>query len=248
MFADFPADLHIHTCLSPCASDEMIPPNILNMAKLMGTKILGICDHNSAKNIKAMLQRAKAYGIVIIPGMEVQSLEEVHMLCYFDNLDKVLKFQEFVYNHLPSILNEPRYFGHQWIVDCNGNISGEENRMLLTSTQLTVEEISQKVSELKGLLVPAHVDRRHYSIVSQLGFIPKTVDIAAVEFSKAISERDFRKNYRGINKYGLITSSDAHSLQDMVYQKTYFRIKSLNIKEIILAFKGIGGRKILLKS
>ena len=97
-------------------------------------------------------------------------------------------------------------------------------------------------------LVPAHVDRRHYSIVSQLGFIPKTVDIAAVEFSKAISERDFRKNYRGINKYGLITSSHAHSLQDMVYQKAYFRIKSLNIKEIILAFKGIGGRKILLKS
>lgn len=247
MFFEYPADLHIHTCLSPCADDEMIPPNILNMAKLMGTKILGICDHNSARNVEAILKTAKDYEILVIPGMEVQSAEEVHLLCFFENLYQVLELQEYVYKYLPSINNNPRYFGHQWLVDGEGNILGEERRMLLTSTSLTVEEIYQKVLELNGLLIPAHVDRRHYSIISQLGFMPENIKINAVEFSRAISKTDFRKTFPHTNKYTLITSSDAHCLQEMVYQKTFLYIKSLNYSEVLLAIKGFEGRKVLIK-
>jgi PHP family Zn ribbon phosphoesterase len=247
MLAECPVDFHIHTCLSPCADDEMIPINILNMAKLMGTKILGICDHNSAANVEVMLQMAQDYEILVIPGMEVQSAEEVHMLCFFESLNDVLEWQEYVYNHLPPIKNDPRYFGYQWIVDGQGNILGEESRMLLASTSLTVEEISQKVSDLKGLLIPAHVDRRHHSIIGQLGFIPETVRIDAVEFSKAISEANFRKTFSDTNKYTLITSSDAHCLQEMVYQKTFFYVKSFNFKEVKMAFSGLEGRKVLIK-
>ena len=134
MFSVYPADFHVHTCLSPCANDEMTPLNILNMAKLIGTKVLGICDHNSAGNVETMLQAAREYEILVIPGMEVQSVEEVHMLCLFENLSKVLKWQEYVYRYLPLMKNNPRYFGHQWLVDSEGNILGEEKRMLLTST------------------------------------------------------------------------------------------------------------------
>lgn len=247
MLAEYPADFHVHTCLSPCAHDEMIPINILNMANLMGTRILGICDHNSAGNMKAMLEAARDYGILVIPGMEVQSAEEVHMLCFFESLYEVLTWQEYVYRHLPPIRNNPRYFGHQWLVDNHGNILGEENRMLLASTSLTVEEISQKVSELRGMLIPAHVDRRHYSIISQLGFIPEKLKIDAVEFSKAITEKELRNTFSDVNKYTLITSSDAHCLQEMVYQKTIFFIKSLNFKEVMMAFRGLEGRKVLIK-
>lgn len=247
MLAEFPADLHIHTCLSPCADDDMVPVNILNMAKLMGTKILGVCDHNSAKNAKSLLETAKDYDILVIPGIEVQSAEEVHMLCFFENLNEVLEWQEYIYCFLPQIENKPRYFGRQWIVDGQGNILDEENRMLLTSTSLTVEEISEKVSKLNGILIPAHVDRRHYSIVSQLGFIPEKLKIDAVEFSRAISEADFRKSFHYINKYTLITSSDAHSLKEMVYQKTFFYIESLKYSEILMAFKGLEGRKVFIK-
>jgi PHP family Zn ribbon phosphoesterase len=247
MLAECPADFHIHTCLSPCADEEMTPINILNMAKLMGTKILGICDHNTAKNVEVMLQMAQEYEILVVPGMEVQSVEEVHMLCYFESLHEVLEWQEYVYRYLPPIKNNPRYFGNQWIVDGQGNILGEENRMLLASTSLTIEEISQKVSELKGLLVPAHVDRRHHSIIGQLGFIPQTISIDALEFSRATSETSFRKTFCDINEYTLITSSDAHCLQEMVYQKTYFCIESFNFKEIIKAFRGLEGRKVLIK-
>jgi PHP family Zn ribbon phosphoesterase len=247
MFLEYPADFHVHTCLSPCASDEMTPINILNMAALMGTKILGICDHNSAGNIKAMLKMAQDYDILVIPGIEVQSVEEVHLLCFFENINQVLKLQEYVYSAMPPINNNPQYFGHQWLVDDRGNILGEEDQMLLTSTLLTVDEVAQKVYELQGLMIPAHVDRRHFSIIGQLGFIPEYLKIDAVEFSKAISLADFKSSFGNILKYALITSSDAHSLREMVYQKTYFLLKALNFKEIIMALKGLGGRKVLIK-
>lgn len=246
MFEEFGADLHIHTCLSPCADDEMIPINILNMAKLVGTKIIGICDHNSAKNVRAIMELANDYDILVMPGMEVQSVEEVHLLCFFEKLQTLLKYQEFIYSSLPSMKNRPEYFGHQWIVDGQGNILDEESRMLLASTSLTVEDISKKVAELNGLLIPAHVDRGSYSIISQLGFIPENLRIDGVEFSKMISKNDFITKFPGLDRYTLITSSDAHRLQDMVYQKTFFHIESLNYAEVVMAFKGLEGRKVVV--
>lgn len=247
MLLEYPADFHIHTCLSPCASDEMTPINILNMAKVMGTKILGICDHNSAGNINAMLNMAQDYDILVIPGIEVQSIEEVHLLCLFESEDQVFKLQEYIYSALPPVNNNPRLFGHQWLVDGMGNILGEENRMLLTSTFLTVDEIAQKVHELQGLLIPAHVDKKHFSIIGQLGFIPENLKVDAVEFSKTTTKANFEATFDNINEYTLITSSDAHCLEDMVYQKTFFLLKSLNFKEIVMALKGLEGRKVLIK-
>jgi len=247
MLLEYPADFHIHTCLSPCASDEMTPINILNMAKVMGTKILGICDHNSAGNINAMLNMAQDYDILVIPGIEVQSVEEVHLLCLFENIDQVLELQEYVYGALPSIKNNPQYFGHQWLVDERGNILGEEDRMLVTSISLTVDEVAAKVHELQGIIIPAHVDRKHFSIIGQLGFIPDNLSIDAIEFSRAISPEDFKSNFKHLLNYPLITSSDAHSLQEMVYQKTCFLLKELSFKEILMALRGLEGRKVLIR-
>jgi len=247
MLLEYPADLHIHTCLSPCASDEMIPINILNMAALLGTKILGICDHNSAGNIEAILKLAQNYDILVIPGIEVQSIEEVHLLCFFENLNQVLEMQEFVYSAMPPVSNNPQYFGHQWLINDRGDIVGEENRMLLASTLLTIDQVAQKVYELEGLLIPAHVDRRHFSIIGQLGFIPENLKIDAVEFSRAISFEDFKSKFKNLINYTLITSSDAHNLREMVYQKTRFLLKELNFKEFFLALKGMEGRKVLVK-
>lgn len=247
MLLEYPADFHVHTCLSPCASDDMTPINILNMAKLMGTKVLGICDHNSAGNIKAILEIAQDFDILVIPGIEVQSVEEVHLLCLFEKENQVLEFQDYVYSALPPISNNPRYFGYQWLVDGKGNILGEENRMLLASTFLTVDEISQKVHELKGLLIPAHVDRRHFSIIGQLGFIPENLKIDAVEFSRATTKAELKATFDKINNHTLITSSDAHCLQDMVYQKTFLLLKSLNFKEVTMALRCVEGRRVLIR-
>ncbi|MGI6485322.1 MAG: PHP domain-containing protein [Tepidanaerobacteraceae bacterium] len=247
MFDEYPADLHIHTCLSPCADDEMNPINILNMAKLQGTKILGICDHNSAKNIGAMLEAAKKYDILVIPGMEVQSAEEVHLICLFESLKEILEMQEFVYKNLPKVENEPSIFGRQLIVDAQGRVIKEERQMLLTSTMLTVEQISAKVSRLNGIFIPAHIDKRSFSLLGQLGFIPEGLDIKAVEFSRNIGEADFKKRYKINSSYTLITNSDAHRLIEMVFQKTFFYLKSLSFGELVMALEGKNGRGVIVK-
>mgnify|MGYP000959717859 CR=1 FL=1 len=247
MLKKYLADLHIHTCLSPCADDEMIPLNILNMAKISGTKILGICDHNSAKNLVAMLEAAKDYDTLVLPGMEVQSVEEVHLLCYFEDLDSCIAWEDIVYKHLPKIKNSPEIFGHQWIVDKNGDIVGEEEQMLITSTTMTVEVIYEQVKRLGGIFIPAHIDKRSYSLLGQLGFIPENIHPDALEYSRNATGEAIKQKFGLEDEYTLITSSDAHRLIDMVYQKTYFSINSLSFMEVKKALKGIGGREVLVK-
>ncbi|MFH1297620.1 MAG: PHP domain-containing protein, partial [Bacteroidota bacterium] len=63
---EFKADLHIHTCLSPCADLEMSPRNIVTEAKKKGLDIIGICDHNSAENFPAVEKSAIKEGIKVI--------------------------------------------------------------------------------------------------------------------------------------------------------------------------------------
>lgn len=247
MLKQYPADLHIHTCLSPCADEEMNPANILNMAKLMGTKIIGICDHNSAKNVKPVQEAAKNYDIMVIPGMEVESAEEAHLLVFFEDLNTMLEWQDYVYRHLPARKNNPKFFGSQQIVDKDSNVIGEEDRMLISATSATAEEISQKVFEMGGMLVPAHIDRKTFSLWGQLGFIPEGLKINAIEISRNISEIEARKKFGISNRYCIITSSDAHRLQEMVFQKTFLYLESLNFAEVRMAFEALEGRRVIIK-
>lgn len=247
MLTQFPADLHIHTCLSPCADEEMNPINILNMAKLLGTKIIGICDHNTAGNIKAIKEASEDYDIFVLCGMEVESVEEVHILCFFENVETITKWQDFIYDNLPKRANNVDFFGRQQLVDKEGNVIGEEKRMLLTSTSLTVNEISNKASEMGGLVIPAHIDKRSYSILGQLGFIPEDLQINALEFSRNASYSKIQSILGSSNKYALITSSDAHRLREMVYQKTFFYLEAPSFTEVGMAFRCEGGRKVDIK-
>jgi len=245
MLKSFPADLHIHTCLSPCADEEMNPINILNMAKLLGTKIIGICDHNTAGNIEAIKQASEGYDILVLCGMEVESVEEVHMLCFFENVETITKWQSFIYDHLPNRKNDANIFGRQQLVDKDGNVIGEEERLLLTSTNLSVNEISEKATEMGGLVIPAHIDRKSYSLLGQLGFIPEDLKVNALEFSRNASDFQRESILRLLNKeYAIITSSDAHRLQEMVFQKTFFYLKTPSFTEVSMAFRCVGGRKV----
>jgi len=248
MLKTFPADLHIHTCLSPCADEEMNPINILNMAKLLGTKIIGICDHNTAGNIEAIKKASEDYDILVLCGMEVESVEEVHMLCFFENIETITKWQSFIYDHLPDRKNDVNIFGRQQLVDKNGNVIGEEERLLLTSTNLSVNEIAEKATEMGGLVIPAHIDRRAYSLLGQLGFIPEDLKISALEFSRNASDSQIKSILKLLHKdFALITSSDAHRLQEMVYQNTFFYLEAANFTEVSMAFRCLGGRKVEIK-
>ncbi|MEA2031463.1 MAG: PHP domain-containing protein [candidate division Zixibacteria bacterium] len=242
MLIDYKADLHIHTCLSPCAEVKMSPATIVKRAKAIGVHILGISDHNSAENTPAALKAAHKYGVHVLPSMEVTSSEEVHILALFDALEPVQQLQEIVYQHLPGE-NDEETFGMQVIANADDEVLGFNKKLLIGATTLTVEEIVNKTRSLGGLAVAAHIDRGSFSLISQLGFIPDNLALDALEISPALSYEDAMRRYSPV--LPLIYSSDAHKEEDIGQCCTHFLIDEVNIGEIRKALSGQEGRKIL---
>jgi 3',5'-nucleoside bisphosphate phosphatase len=176
-------DLHIHTVLSPCAEVEMIPPLIVRRALELGLALIGIADHNCAANAAAVIEAARDTSLTVLPGMEVQTREEVHMLCVFDTLEQVEDWQRTVDAALPGLPNREDFFGAQYVVDATGAHRYTEERLLATSTSLSVEQVAAGVEALGGLCIPAHIDRPSFSILSNLGFIPPGLPVAGLEIS-----------------------------------------------------------------
>jgi len=172
MLREFKADFHIHTCLSPCAELEMSPLAIIQQAKIKELDIIGICDHNSAENISALKQAADKYDICLLPGMEVTSIEEVHILALFDEIASALQLQEIIYANLPGE-NDEDTFGMQVIVNIRGEVLGFNKKLLIGASNLTVDEAVRTIHSLNGLAIAAHIDRDSFSLISQLGFVPK---------------------------------------------------------------------------
>jgi PHP family Zn ribbon phosphoesterase len=209
------ADLHIHTVLSPCAEDEMTPHNIIRTALLCGLDAIAITDHNSTGNLRSFVEAARGTDLKVIPGVEIQTQEEVHVLGLFKNVEDAEGFGSKLYMYLPDMMNKRDYFGPQFFVDAEDNIIGEEERMLLNSTSLRVEDAFALITEYGGLGICAHVDRPSFSIIGQLGFIPVNLPVAAVEVSWRISQDDAAREYAFLSHYPVISSSDAHRLNEI---------------------------------
>jgi PHP family Zn ribbon phosphoesterase len=239
----FFADLHIHTVLSACAEAEMLPEFIVERAQELGLGLIAVTDHNSSENAAAMLAAAEGTGIVVLPGMEVQTREEVHVLCLFDALEQVVLWQEEVYAHLPPLKNREDVFGIQVVLNAEGDIVGHNDRLLLTSTSFSVEEVIQRVHGLNGLCIPAHVDRPAYSIIANLGFIPPDLEIVGVEISHLVSPKEARVRFPQLAHYGLVAGSDAHRLKEMV-QRTTLKMAEATVAELSLALAGEGDRGV----
>jgi len=237
----FLADLHIHTVLSACAEIEMLPELILERAQQLGLGLIAVTDHNSAENVAAMLAAAEGTSVTLLPGMEVQTREEVHLLCLFDTMEQVTRWQEEVYAHLPPLKNKEDVFGVQVVLNAEGDAVGYNERLLLTSTSFSVEEVIQGVHGLNGLCIPAHVDRPAYSIIANLGFIPPNLGIAGVEISHLVSLKEARTRFPQLERYSLMAGSDAHRLKDMA-SRTTFKMAEATVAELALAFVGEEGR------
>lgn len=180
---DLLVDLHIHTVLSACAEVEMIPPLIVRRAQELGLNVIAITDHNCSANVTATVEAAAHTGITVLPGMEVQTREEVHMLCLFDTVEQVEAWDQVIRAELPDVKNNEDFFGPQYVVDATGEYRYTEERLLSTSTALSVEQVVDGVNALQGVCLPAHVDRPSFSILSNLGFIPPDLAIAGIEVS-----------------------------------------------------------------
>ena len=239
----FLADLHIHTCLSPCAELEMLPEFILERAQELGLQIIAVTDHNSAENAAAVVNAARGTGITVLPGMEVQTREEVHLLTLFDTLEQVTSWQEQVYANLPPLKNDEAVFGEQLLLDADGEPAGYLDRLLLTSTYFSVEDVVQRVCDLGGLCIPAHVDRTMYSIISNLGFVPPELDIVGVEISTNIGPVEARERFPQLARYSLVANGDAHPLKEMV-RRTTLKTEAPTVAELSLALAGAEGREV----
>jgi len=237
------ADLHVHTVLSPCAEVEMIPPWVVRRARELALGIVAITDHNSAENVAAVISAARGTELVVLPGMEVQTREEVHLLCLFDTVEQVLDWQEVVYGHLPPMKNRAEVFGAQFVVDPTGDFLHYNDRLLLTSASLSVEEVASGVEERAGLCIPAHVDRSSFSLLANLGFVPSGVRFAAMEVTGRANVQEMRQQHPELAKYSFIRSGDAHRLGEMS-NCTILTIEEPTITEISMAFRGQRDRRV----
>jgi PHP family Zn ribbon phosphoesterase len=236
MMREFSADLHLHTCLSPCADPEMIPRMIVRQAKQVGLDIIAICDHNSMDNVDAVTRAGESEGLCVIPGMEITTREEVHILGLFRTEASLREMQRIVYDSLPGE-NDEEAFGPQTIVDEYDRVIGSNTKLLIGATTLAVEEVVQAVHRLQGLAIASHVDREGFSIIGQLGFIPPALGLDALEVSRPQAAEAWKD-------YPVITCSDAHFLSDIGRATTTFTLEEATIDEIELALLDKDGRKV----
>ncbi len=203
-------DLHLHSALSPCGDEDMTPNNIVNMALLKGLDIIALSDHNSAGNLRAV---AKAAGsrLLVIPAIEVESAEEVHIVCYFPSVDRAEQFSEELKAQLPPIENRPDIFGRQLYLNEQDEVTGEEHQLLVCASGLSIEQVFSLTANYGGASVPAHIDRSSSSILSNLGFIPPDLPVSALEIT-AKGRAELEQKYAG---FRILTNSDAHYLEDI---------------------------------
>ena len=233
----FNADLHIHTCLSPCADLTSSPKRVIKKALEKNLNIVGICDHHSAENVQAALNVGLKNGITVLPGM-------VHLIALFDKTSIVLNLQETVYKNLQPGSNDEKLFGKQIIANERDEVVGYNKRLLIGATKLSLKQWVKKIHDLDGLAIAAHIDRESYSVIGQLGFIPEDLELDAVEISANINKKNAIKRFPEIIKFPIISSSDAHFLNDIGKKSTTFSLEKPSIDEIKKALKKTDGRRI----
>lgn len=209
-------DLHVHTGLSPCAHKEMSPWNIVRMAQLEDLGLIAITDHNTVANAGIVMQVGAMLGLPVLPGMEVQTQEEVHLLAIFPELDAALVFEEFVWQYLPDIPNRPEVFGEQILYDGKDERVGQVQRLLLQSVELGIEEVGKAIIACEGLIIASHINRRGYSLIGQLGFVPPGLRLDGVEIDRSFPQEKFINEYSYLGEYPVLRNSDAHQLTDLV--------------------------------
>lgn len=224
----FKADLHIHSVLSPCGDLEMSPRNIVKMAVKKELDVISVTDHNSTRQSAIMAETAKEHGLGYFFGVEVTTKEEIHVLCYFQDLNTTNEFQHYLDENLLKVKNNPEKFGFQVVVDTNEDIVYEEENLLITALNKSLDEITVKVHELNGLVIPAHINKQRFSLVSQLGFIPPELDCDGVEVFGDISRAELKSNYFLSDDLVIVRNSDAHYLQDIGRSFTILKIKNLD--------------------
>jgi hypothetical protein len=237
-------DLHIHTCLSPCADLEMTPSAIIKTAIEKEIDIIAITDHNSAENVIAARKAAEHTKLTVLAGMEITSSEEAHILALFDDIGSIMKMEDIVYENLQPGENDEKLFGEQIVVNEKDEVLDFNKRLLIGATSLSAQKIVNTIHSLGGLAIASHIDRDAFSIVSQLGFIPADLEFDALEISPNTEPGKADLLFSDYKSFSWITSSDAHWLKDIGSRTTSFFMNEPTLEEMRLAFKSVDCRRV----
>ncbi len=246
----YSADLHIHTCLSPCAEIEMIPPLIVEAARMAGLDMIAITDHNSAENAGAVIEAARGSSVKVLPGLEVQSVEGVHLLCLFDTVEQSEAMQETVYERLiqiptlSSVEGTEKLFQEQMVVNHLADFVKYCTKPVGVPTTMEIDEVFERAYALGGIMIPSHIDRLETGLCGVLGMLPESPVFEAVEVSRNLTTEQARARYPSVGSLPVFHSSDAHWLSAIGEQRTVLHLERRSVEEIRLACRGEGGRRI----
>lgn len=204
-------DLHIHSCLSPCADNDMTPENIAGMAALLGLNIVALTDHNSTKNCRAFFAAAKRHGIVPVAGMEMTTAEDVHIVCLFPTLEAAEEFDAEYQKYRVLYKNRTDIFGDQLIMGEGDELMGTEENLLLNASTLSISDAVGILSDYGAAVFPAHIDREENGIISMLGSLPDSPRFRCVEFNDSANIAEYKEKH-GLDGMLILTNSDAHYL------------------------------------
>jgi len=231
-------DLHIHTCLSPCADDDMTPNNIVNMSRIKGLDIIAVTDHNATGNCAAAIEAAAGSELLVVPGMELCTAEEIHLLCYFPDTDTALGFQDEVFKNLLPMKNREDVFGRQIYMNGLDEETGTEDRFLIGACMISTHDAISMARRMGGAVLPAHVDRESFSMLYTFGFIPEEYGLRYLECSKNCSLESLLEERKELERYGFVRSSDAHRLVDILERESWLELGEKSVRCLLDTING----------
>ncbi|MCL2018696.1 MAG: PHP domain-containing protein [Oscillospiraceae bacterium] len=232
-------DLHIHSCLSPCGSDESTPSNVAGLASLLELDAVALTDHNTCRNCPAFFKAAEIvsqtgeHEIIPIAGMELTTEEEIHVLCLFAELKAAMDFDEYVYSLLLPIKNDTTIYGRQLIMNESDIIIGEVENCLINSVSLDLYSLSGEVKSRGGVIIPAHIERAAFSLISSLGFVPDDCGFNCVEIRYKEAVENLKEKHEYLRECKIIHNSDAHFLEELSLPENKLRVTKRSAKGVL---------------
>jgi PHP family Zn ribbon phosphoesterase len=215
-------DLHIHSCLSPCGGADMTPNNIAGMAMLSGIRVAALTDHNTSKNCPAFFEACSRRSVIPIAGMELTTLEDIHMVCLFPTLETAMDFDAYVGGHRMKIKNRPKIFGEQIIMNGNDEETGREEYLLIPATDIDLTSAARTVRNRGGAAFPAHIDKEANGLIPILGSFPYEPGFSAAEIFDESKLEGYKKKFPILDHIAILRNSDAHSLEGMLTEPSSF--------------------------
>jgi predicted metal-dependent phosphoesterase TrpH len=215
----------------------MTPGNIVGMAYVKGLQAIAITDHNSVRNAPAAIAHGNEYGLTVIPGMELTTSEEVHVVCLFVDMESASLFGDYVYERILPIKNREDIFGKQQVLDENDEEIERVERLLISATSISFDEVFDLVKSYGGIAFPAHIDKNANSLLSNLGFVPLLSDFENAEVHDLSKLAEIQKQHPYIKGCRILCNSDAHFLSDIHEPEYHIHAKSASARDIIAALE-----------